>query len=184
MMRAKEEYAIILDFLPHGDPFDTRPMHQKTSIAQAIGKAHFTLLELIPKKGEFLQPHEVVYIGDGKRDKIHHIGGKLYLSKLTQTAKSEVEVIIEQLIKDNEQMFVEFFNKAEPLNTRMHQMELLPGIGKRHTAEIVERRGEKLFESFEDIKNRVKLIPNPEKVVMKRIFVELDNGDKHKIFSA
>jgi len=184
MMREKEEHAIILDFLPHGYPFDSRPMHQKTSIAQAIGKGHFTLLELVPKKGEFLQPHEVVYIGEGKRDKIHHISGKLLLSKLTQTAKSEVEVVIEQLVKDNEQKFVEFFNRAEPLNTRMHQMELLPGIGKRHTQEIVERRDEKPFESFDDIKIRVKLIPNPEKVVMKRIFMELDNEDKHKIFSA
>ncbi len=182
-MREKEEHAIILDFLPHGYPFDMRPMHQKTSIAQAIGKEHFTLLELIPKKGEFLQPHALVYIGEGKRDKIHHIGGKLLLSKLTQTAKSEVEVIIEQLVKENEQRFVEFFNKAEPLNTRMHQMELLPGIGKRHTEELVNRRSEKPFESFEDIKKRVKLIPNPEKVVMKRIFLELGNGDKHKIFS-
>jgi len=184
MMRAKEEHAIILDFLPHGYPFDTRPMHQKTSIAQAMGKEHFTLLELVPKKGEFLQPHEVVYIGEGKRDKIHHISGKLQLDKLTQTGRSEVEVVVEQLVKDNEQLFIEFFNKAEPLNTRMHQMELLPGIGKRHTEEIVERRSEKPFESFEDIKKRVKLIPNPEKVVVKRIFVELGNEDKHKLFSA
>ncbi len=183
-MRAKEEHAIILDFLPHGYPFDTRPMHQKTSIAQAMGKEHFTLLELVPKKGEFLQPHEVVYIGEGKRDKIHHISGKLQLDKLTQTGRSEVEVVVEQLVKDNEQLFIEFFNKAEPLNTRMHQMELLPGIGKRHTEEIVERRSEKPFESFEDIKKRVKLIPNPEKVVVKRIFVELGNEDKHKLFSA
>jgi len=184
MMRAKEEHAIILDFLPHGYPFDTRPMHQKTSIAQAMGKEHFTLLELVPKKGEFLQPHEVVYIGEGKRDKIHHISGKLQLDKLTQTGRSEVEVVVEQLVKDNEQLFIEFFNKAEPLNTRLHQMELLPGIGKRHTEEIVERRSEKPFESFEDIKKRVKLIPNPEKVVVKRIFVELGNEDKHKLFSA
>jgi len=58
----KEEHAIILDFLPHGYPFDTRPMHRKMAIAQAIGKKHFILLELIPKKGITLQPNEVVYI--------------------------------------------------------------------------------------------------------------------------
>ena len=83
MHQLKEEKAIILDFLPHGYPLDSRPMHRKTSIAQAIGVNNFTLLELVPKKGEFLQPHEEVYIGEGKRDKIHHIIGKIFLSKLT-----------------------------------------------------------------------------------------------------
>jgi len=40
----KEEYVTILDFLPNGYPFDTRPSHQKTAIAQAVGKKHFVLL--------------------------------------------------------------------------------------------------------------------------------------------
>ncbi len=48
MMRKKEEEAIVLDFLPNGYPFDSRPMHLKTAIAQAIGKENFTLLELVP----------------------------------------------------------------------------------------------------------------------------------------
>ena len=39
-MVVKEDYAIVLDFLPNGYPSDTRPMHMKTPIAQAIGKEH------------------------------------------------------------------------------------------------------------------------------------------------
>ena len=46
----KEDHAIILDFLPNGYPSDRRPLHQKSPIAQAIGRDHFTLLELVPKK--------------------------------------------------------------------------------------------------------------------------------------
>ena len=72
-MEHKEEEAIVLDFLPNGYPFDTKPAHLKTSICQAIGKSKFVLLELVPKKGIFLQPYEDVYIGDGQREKIHHI---------------------------------------------------------------------------------------------------------------
>ena len=68
---SREEKAMVLDFLPNGYPFDTRPAHIKTPIAQAIGKEHFVLLELVPKKGIFLQPNEDVYIGEGKRDKIY-----------------------------------------------------------------------------------------------------------------
>ena len=45
----KEEHVIVLDFLPNGYPFDTRPLHLKTAIAQAIGKKHLVLLELVPQ---------------------------------------------------------------------------------------------------------------------------------------
>jgi len=178
----KEEYAIILDFLPHGYPFDKRPMHQKTPIAQAIGRDHFILLELVPKKGEFLQPHEEVYMGEGKRDKIHHIIGKIPIEKLTHTAKFEVELVVKELVKKNEKRFVDFFNKAMPINTRRHQIELLPGVGKKHMWEIIEERKDKPFESFEDIKKRIKLMPDPEKAINKRILEEINESDKYHIF--
>ncbi len=180
--RTKEEIAIVLDFLPNGYPYDERPMYMKTPIAQAIGKEHFILLELVPKKGIHLQPFEEVYIGDGKRDKIHHIVGKMPVQKLTATAKSELEFVVKDIIKKSEKRFVEFFNKAQPLSTRMHQLELLPGLGKKHMWEIIEVRQEKPFEGFNDLKNRVKLMPDPEKTVVKRILQELEGTEKHKIF--
>ncbi len=182
MSRSKEETAIVLDFLPNGYPYDERPMYMKTPIAQAIGKEHFVLLELVPKKGIHLQPFEEVYIGDGKRDKIHHIVGKMPLNKLTATAKSELEFVVKDIVKKNEKKFIDFFNKAQPLSTRMHQLELLPGLGKKHMWQIIEVRDEKPFEDFSDIKDRVKLMPDPEKVVLKRILQELEGSEKHKIF--
>jgi len=182
MERAKEEYAVVLDFLQYGHPFDKRPAHRKTPIAQAIGRDHLVLLELVPKKGIFLQPHEEIYIGDGKRDKIHHISGKITLDQLTETAKNELSFIIKEFVMKNEQKYVSFFNKSNPINARMHQIELLPGIGKKHMWEIIEIRKEKEFESFEDIKNRVKLIPSPEKVIIKRIMQELEGKEKHHLF--
>ena len=178
----KEETVIVLDFLPNGYPFDERPSHLKTAIVQAIGKEHFVLLELVPKKGIHLQPYEEVYVGEGKRDQIHHIIGRLTLDKLTQTAKKEVEFIVKDMIKKSDKRFVEFFNNAQPLSTRMHQLELLPGLGKKHMWEILSARKEKPFESFADIKKRVKLMPDPERAVIKRILAELKGTEKHKIF--
>lgn len=180
--RAKEEYAIVLDFLPNGYPFDQRPAYKKTAIAQALGKQYFILLELAPKKGSFLQPYEEVYVGDGKRDKIHHIYGRISMDKLTQTAKVELNYVVNEIVDKNEKKFVYFFNKAQPINTRRHQIELLPGIGKRHMWEIIEEREKKEFENFEDIKKRVKLIPDPKKAVIKRIFMELEGKDRYKLF--
>ena len=180
--QVKEEKAIILDFLPHGHPFDTRPSHRRSPIAQAIGLDHFILLELVPKKGISLQIHEEVYMGEGKRDKIHHIIGKIPLDKMTQTGRNELEIVLKDLVKKNEKRFVEFFNKAQPINTRRHQIELLPGIGKKHMWEIIEERDKKPFESFDEIKSRVKLMPDPENATIKRVLMELAGEDKYKLF--
>ncbi|MBS3117603.1 DUF655 domain-containing protein [Candidatus Woesearchaeota archaeon] len=178
----KEEYAIILDFLPNGYPFDTRPSHRKSPIAQAIGKRYFYLLELIPKKESTLQLHEEVYLGEGKRDKIHHILGRIPMEKLTQTAKGEASYIVDGLVSKDEQRFVAFFNSAGPITARRHQIELLPGIGKKHMLEILEKRKEAPFTSFEDIKKRLTLMPEPKKIIIKRVLMELNEEDKYRLF--
>jgi len=178
----KEEKAVILDFLPNGYPFE-KSGAIKFPIAQALGNFHFTLLELIPKKGIFLQPYEEIYIGEGKRDKIHHIKGRLNLKNLTQTASAELNFVIKDIIDKNEEKFVHFFNEAKPLTTRMHQIELLPGFGKKHMWQIIEERRETPFESFTDLKKRVKLLPNPKQAIIKRIIKELSGEEKHHLFT-
>jgi putative nucleotide binding protein len=179
-MEDREEYAVVLDYLPNGYPFDNRP--RKLPIVQAIGKKRFVLLELVPKPDVFLQPYQEVYIGEGKRDQIHHINGRLAFDKLTQTARSELVHIVSDIVKKNEKQFVDFFNKARPLSMRMHQIELLPGVGKKHMWEIIENRKDKPFDSFADIKKRVKLMPDPEKAIIKRILLEIEGKDKHFLF--
>lgn len=181
-METKEEYAIVLDFLPNGYPFDNRPSFKKTPIAQALGTKKFSLLELVPKKEIFLQLHEEVYIGEGKRDKIHHIIGKITSEKLTSTAGEELKHIVKETVEKDEKRFVEFFNTAQPLTTRMHQLELLPGLGNKHMWEILEERKGQPFLSFEDIKKRVKLMPDPKTAVIKRILLELSGKEKHFLF--
>ena len=181
-MQGKEEIAVVLDFLPNGYPFDKRPGHMKTPVAQAIGKNKFMILELTPKKGVFLQPYQEVYIGDGKREEIHHINGKLEFDKLTSTARSELDFVIKDIIDKEQLKFVDFFNKAMPMTTRMHQLELLPGLGKKHMWQIIDERDEEPFVSFDDIKKRVKLMPDPEKAIIKRILKEIEGLEKHKLF--
>lgn len=178
----REEYAIVLDFLPNGYPFDQRPMHKKTPIVQALGKEHFVLLELVPKKGIFLQPYKEVYIGDGKREEIHHIIGKIPSERLTETAKSELDFVVRDLVEKNEKRFVDFFNKAGPINTRRHQLELLPGVGKKHMWEILQKREEREFSSFEDIKDRIKLLPDPKNAVIKKLVADIKGEEKHRLF--
>jgi putative nucleotide binding protein len=177
-----EQYAVVLDYLPNGYPFDSRPSHLKTPIVQALGKEHFVILELVPKKDVPIQPHDIVYIGEGKRDHIHHINGRIPESKLTRTARIEMEFAIDNIVKADEKRFVEFYNRAQPLSTRMHSLELLPGLGKKRMWEIIDERDVKPFESFEDLKKRVKLMPDPLKTITRRILEEISGNQKHYLF--
>lgn len=177
--KVSEEHAIILDYLKHGYA------HGKAQqpLAQAIGTEFFQLLELVPKKDVFLQPLQKVYIGNGKRDEIHHTKGRIELDKLTTTAKQELDHLLSDIIDENEQKFVDFFNKSQPLSMRMHTLELLPGLGKKHMWVILEERQIKPFNSFQDIKDRVKLLPDPKMAIMKRILKELEGQEKYRIFT-
>jgi len=170
----KEEYALILDYLPYGYPLEKRMM----PIAQAIGIKNLVLLQLVPRRGISLQPKEKVYIGEGKREKIYYISGRLQKEKLTETAKIQVEDFVKGIVKEKEKEFIDFFNKADAINTRVHQLELLPGFGKKHTEEILRERKKKEFASFEDIKSRIPSLPDPKKAVEKRIIQELTTINK------
>ena len=173
----KEEYTIILEYLPNGYPLEKKMM----PIAQAIGITNLTLLELVPRKGVSLTIGEKVYIGEGKREKIYYILGRLNREKLTEPAKEQLKDFVREVTKGKE--FLEFFNKAEAINKRIHQIELLPGFGKKHTQEIIEKRKEKEFGSFEDMKNRIQNLPDPEKAIEKRIFQELTNFERYNLFT-
>ena len=172
MNMEKEETAIILDYLPNGYPLEKKMM----PVAQAIGKKNLVLLELVPRRGISLSPGEEVYIGEGKRDKIYYILGRMHREKITEAAKNQLEEFIKKIVQEREKEFVDFFNKAEAINKRLHQIELLPGFGKKHMQEILKQRKEKEFESFEDMKNRIQNLPDPEKAVEKRILSELINN--------
>jgi putative nucleotide binding protein len=174
-----EEYAIILDYLPLGYVKEGTPSFKRKPVAQAIGKEEFTLLELIPKENIMLDIHQKVYIGSGKREEIARVNRRLKYDDLTATAKVELNYVIEEIIKAKEDRFVGFFNEAGPISTRLHQLELLPGIGKKHMWDIIKARKEKPFENFDDIKKRVPMLSDPVKLISKRILLELEaTGDK------
>jgi putative nucleotide binding protein len=173
-----EDYAFILDYLPLGYVAEGSTSYKRKPVAQAIGTEEFTLLELSPKERQSLDIHEKVYIGSGKRDMISRVNGRIAYEKLTATAKIELKYVIEEIIKEKEDKFVDFFNKSGSISLRLHQIELLPGIGKKHMNDILQARKEGPFTSFKDIKERVPMMSDPVKLISKRIIMELETSDR------
>ena len=171
-----EDYAIILDYLPLGYVKAGSNSYKRKPVAQAIGTEEFTLLELTPKESENLDINEKVYIGAGKRDKIARVNRRLPFNKMTSTAKIELNYVIEEIIKAKEDKFIEFFNEAGPISTRLHQIELLPGVGKKHMWDIIEAP----FQNFADVKERVPMLSDPVKLIAKRIHLELEAAEDRK----
>ncbi len=182
MDKKYEDRGIVLDFLPQGHPNDPRPVHLKEPIAQILGDTFFTLLEVVPLKGVAFTPHELVFIGKGERDKVERIKRRIGYEDLTAAAKAELPVAIEKLVSQSPERFIEFFNRAVPLTTRFHQLELIPGIGKKLMWSIIEERKKGPFADFDDLEKRVKGLVNPKSSVAKRIEMELRGDDKYRLF--
>ncbi len=174
----KDEWAIVLDFLAHGH----HGMERSQPVAYVVGENYFSLLEVIVKDDVHLKLGDRVYIGDGKRDVVKYIRKRIRPDELTAAARDELEDMVTEMVMKNEKKFIDFFNRAGSITTRLHQLELLPGIGKKHLWAIIEARKEKPFESFEDIKKRVPLLPHPEKMVVRRILDEMGEEEKYRLF--
>jgi putative nucleotide binding protein len=64
----------------------------------------------------------------------------------------------------------------------MHQLEILPGIGKKRLWEVLDQRKAGRFTSYEDLKKRLPLLPNPIKMFTARILEELKGRERYNLF--
>jgi putative nucleotide binding protein len=180
----KEDIAYILDFLPYGRSDDSRPMYQKKPLAQGVGEKHFVLMEMAPKENVAPKSQDKVYIGEGDRPVIDHVKRRITFNELSHGAQMELPAVIEKIVLTNESRFLSFFNDAYPITTRLHMLELLPGIGKKLMWGVIEEKKKGKFASFKNLVERVKGLHAPEKLIAHRVLDELkDETIKYRIFT-
>lgn len=179
-----EDYVYIIDHLPEGRA--DLPPHRREPVAYGLGETQFTLLELIPKNGVNLLVGDRVYIGKdlALRDTVEKVKGRVNYEALSSSAHGELPYVLQDVVKQNEERFVKFYNEAPAISTRFHALELLPGLGKKTMTALIDERRKKLFTSFADIHERVPSVHHPEKLVANRIELELtDPKQKYHIFA-
>lgn len=172
-----EQFVYVLDYLELGNPSDIHYEHRNQPFVQCIGTKYFTLLEATPLIGVKVDIMEKVDLS--YPSKLRKIVLITY-NELTSVARTNLPEALRRIIVENERVFVEFFNIAEPINIRLHALELLPEVGRKTMMTILEARGRQRFASFEEIKERVKL--DPVKVLVERIVREMSGGEKYYLF--
>ncbi len=186
--------AIILDMLPTGAPFvlsqnadsqlrrrGVRPVrggYLTLPLVFALVKDRFFLIVATSSLDEELEIGNEIDLNDKATIPAW---ARIDYSDLSSAGKSELEDVLDKIIEENDDIFTHFFNKASPITTRLHSLELIPGIGKKHMWEIIEQR-RKPFTSLNDLKERLPLVPNPKRGVKGRILKELQEDEKYNLF--
>jgi len=177
--RKYEEYAYVLDFNERGKSTTVRG--REGIIVTAIGEERLTLLEILGVPNSTFEVGEKIYIGKEGRTTVLSVLGKMEYEKISGSAKSELPLVVNNIVTENEKRFVDYLNNAQPLTPRIHALELIPGIGKTYMKTMLEEREKKKFESFDEIQERIGL-KEPIKHITERILEEITGETRMNLF--
>ncbi|WP_254534807.1 DUF655 domain-containing protein [Halomarina litorea] len=171
--------AVVLDYLPHGRADDDRPQYQKPALVHALGVEDFGLSECVLADDADLSIGDRFALGDEGIEEVR----KVSFDQISGGARSELQYAVEEIVEADERRFVDHYNEAQPITLRLHQLNLLPGIGKKLRNTILEERKRQPFESFEDLDSRVSGLHDPKEILVERIMEELREEDlKYRSF--
>ena len=174
-----EEHAYVLDVNLRGR--STAVRGRNGTIITAIGEDRLTLLEILGVPNSSFEIAERIYIGKEGRTKIQSVLGKTKYGRMSPSAKAELPGIVETVVANSEQKFVDYLNNAGPLTSRIHALELIPGIGKKYTKAMLDERDRRKFESYEDLQDRIGF-NEPVKRISERIMEEIAGETRMNLF--
>ena len=172
--------VVLLDVLPNGRPDDGRPGYQKSPVAYGLDVQSFRLFEIALSDTAQVSVSDRLTLDGDTVGRYREVG----VDDLTRNAAAEIEYAVEAIVEDDERRFVDFFNSADPLTLRQHQLDLLSGIGETLRNKILDTRKRGPFEDFEDLTDRVSGLHRPKEVLIERIVDEIREDDlKYRIFA-
>ena len=176
-------FGVVLDLLPHGRSDADEPQYRRSPVAYAVGVEDFSLYELTLEESADVSIDDRIQIKPDFEEGINR-GRQVDYDGLSDGARSELDYVVEEIVEADERRFVDFYNDAQPVTLRLHQLNLLPGIGDKLRDNILDQRKRKPFESFEDLEDRVSGLHDPKQVLVDRIFQELTEAEdlKYRLF--
>ena len=58
----------------------------------------------------------------------------------TYNEEESIGFVLDEIVKENQEKFIQFYNHAGPISRRYHSLELIPGLGKKTMNLIVSNR--------------------------------------------
>ncbi|MFX0116889.1 MAG: DUF655 domain-containing protein [Candidatus Hodarchaeota archaeon] len=175
-----KRFGLIVDFFPSGRSIMAQNRNQRSSKPVAhVLDGYFTLLELTLPDGKRYNPNSAF----GTSIKFHRgqIIQRLQFEDLSESAQEQIPSAVEKIVYGKPMRFLDFFNKAESLSPRLHQLRLLPGIGTARMWKILKARKTKPFTSVEDLKERTGL-SDPLGMIIHRVIEEIKEQPNYPLF--
>lgn len=173
--------AIVLDYLPHGRGADDHRRFDHGSLAHALNTDQFRLYELVLVDGADINIGDTVTLRP--RDEEIEEFREIPYDELSSGATTELEYVIEETLEANPDRFIRVYNEAQPITLRLHQLNLLPGIGDKLRDDILDARKRRPFADYLDVAERISGIHDPMQVLQDRILEELQDDDvKYALF--
>jgi putative nucleotide binding protein len=149
---------------------------------QGVGIDHFTLLEGTLNEETTVAPGDRVATTADEQGPLTSLT-RLTYETLSQDAQDRLDATVESIISTNEQRFIDYYNTAQPISLRRHQLDLLPGIAESRRNAIIRQRERRPFEDFNDLEDRVERLKNPHAILAERVLTELQEDDvKYTLF--
>jgi putative nucleotide binding protein len=173
-----EDYIYILDSIPYGTRYRGQPY------IEGVGDKFFALLEVTLKEGSSAVVGEKLYIGKdiSQRNKAEKIKRRINYDELSTAAKENLFEMLKKIVLDNQAKFINFVNTAGPISVRVHQLELIPGVGKKNMEFIIQEREKSAFKDFDDIHKRIGSWQDPIGSFAYRIIEEMRGKERHYFF--
>ena len=147
-----------------------------------IGTDRFTLLEGTLTEDATVVPGDRVALTDDEQGPHAAVTQRLTYETLSQDAQDRLKATVESIITANEQRFVEYYNDAQPISLRRHQLDLLPGIAESRRETILRQRKRRPFADFDDLAARIEQLREPHTILAERVLTELQDEVKYTLF--
>ena len=171
-----EEWLVILAVLP------AEATDRDAALIQGMGEAQFTLLECEASASTDLTPGDRVAVAES--DRCGPITRRLTYGTLTESAQAAIRATVGAIIQRHEERFIEWYNTAEPVSLRRHQLELLPRIGASLRDAILDERQWRPFADFTDLEERIEQLRTPHELLVERVLTELKDDTDYHLFVA
>jgi putative nucleotide binding protein len=168
------EWVVVLAVLPVAATDSDR------ALVQVVGEERFTLMECAAPADTALTPGERVNLTES--DHLGPVTRQLTYGTLTEAAQAALRTTVAAIVHRHEDRCIEWYNTAEPISLRRHQLELLPGIGQSLRETICDERQRRPFADFTDLDERVEQFRTPHETIVERVLTELREETDYQLF--